>query len=88
MALETQQFQSNEIQKQNAQKAQIEAQGKQQDAQIDSGKMKQEQGFEMQQSNFEANKEYKLKIMELADKEKDRESKEKIAMMSKQKQNA
>jgi len=80
---QTMELQSKQLQQQNLQKAQLDAQGKQQDAQIEIGKIKTEKGFDMQLANFDANKEYKLKLMELADNEKDRESREKIEKMSK-----
>lgn len=82
-AAQAMQIQSQEVMKQNQQKQQADAASKQQDNQAEAGKLKLEHGLNMQTENFNANKEFKLKIMELADKEKDRDSKEKIAKMSK-----
>jgi hypothetical protein len=78
-ALRATQFQSQEVQRQNAQKAQMEAQGKNQDAQIESNQSKQNHAQDMQIKILEGNQDEKLKVMELADKEADRESKERIA---------
>jgi len=79
---QTIQLQSQELQKQNAQKAQAEAQDKQQDAQIASGASKQDHGQNMQVEVLKTNSDLKLKTMELASKEDEMESKERIAANS------
>jgi len=78
-ANQTIQLQSQEQQKAAAQKAQFEAQGKQADAQIASGASKQEHGQNMQVENLKSNSDFKLKAMDLAFKEEELESKERIA---------
>ena len=83
-AMQMQQLQAQQTQQLTAQKQQGEAQLAQQEAQVEMGKIKTEKGYDMQMANFDANKEYKLKLMELADNEKDRELQEKLARMPKQ----
>jgi hypothetical protein len=82
-ALQSIQVTSQETQKQNAQKAQLESQRKQQDAQIELGNMKQEHNQNLQIETFKANADYKELLTELAFKERELESKERIAKQQK-----